>query len=86
MDWGLLLALTMLAMAGIFFVLALFHRTKPEVLKFTSYGLITLAVLGLIVFRYTESGDLKISVLVFTVLAAIYHWFYRGTLKDSNSN
>ena len=84
MNWGLLFAWAMLAVAGVFFMIALLNRTKPEVLKFTSYGLITLAVLGLAILRFIESNDLKIATIVFVLLAAIYYWFYRGTLKDGN--
>ena len=86
MNWEFGLAVVMLVVAGVFFVLALTYRTKIQVLKFTSYGLITLATLGLILLRFDSSGNLKIATLVFTVLAIIYQWFYRGALKDRDRN
>ncbi|MDO8496295.1 MAG: hypothetical protein Q7S43_03060 [bacterium] len=86
MDWGFLLVLAMLTVAGVFFMLALVYRTKPQVLKFTSYGLITLAILGLITLLFSESDDLRIAVFVFIALAIVYRWFYGGTLRDRDVN
>ena len=86
MNLGFGLVVMILLMAGAFFILALFNRTKIEVLKFTSYALAMLAILGFIVSQFTKSRDLKISVLIFIVLSAIYSWFYRGALKDKDRN
>lgn len=86
MDWELWLMLVLSVLAMVFFALALFYRTKPRVLKFTSYGLITLVILGTFTLRFQESDDLKIAVLVFIVLAAAYHWFYRGALLDGDKD
>ena len=82
MDWGSLLLLAIFGLAGVFFILALFYRTEPRVLQFTSYGLITLAILGIITLWFNPAEDLKIAVFVFSALAAVFHWFYRGTWKD----
>ena len=82
MDYGGYLVIAILMLAGIFFSLALYYRNQIQVLKFTSYGLAMLVILGLISAVYTNSVDLKIAVFAFIFLSAVYYWFYRGSLQD----
>ena len=82
MDYGGYISIAVLLVAGIFFIIALFCRTKIQVLKFTAYGFITLAILGLVFMGLTNSKDLVIAVILFVALSVIYLWFYRGSLKD----
>jgi predicted membrane channel-forming protein YqfA (hemolysin III family) len=75
-DYGVYAMISMLMLAGVFFVMALANRDKPKSLKYTAYGYITLAILGLVILGFVKSEDLKISVLILLALSAIYHFFY----------
>jgi len=88
MDYGGYFAIGVLLLAGLFFFIALLRLKsgQVQVLKFTSYGLATLSILGLIILISTDILDLKVSVSVFLILGVIYYWFYRGTLKDKNKD
>jgi len=82
MDYGGYVLILVLILAGVFFVLAIINRGNPRFMKFTAYGMVTLVVLWFIVSGVTDSSDLRVGVLIFLILAAIYYWLYKNVLKN----
>mgnify|MGYP001594414312 CR=1 FL=1 len=82
MGYGGYVLIAVLVLASVFFILALYNRGNIKTLKFTSLGLATLILVGIISYYALPSEDLRIALIVLMVISLIFLWFFMGARKD----